>query len=82
MVRETEMSKLASQQCAANKKCVEKEKGVLLIQYQTSDQVPVRHTLYTPGGVMHTNNHLRGTWRTMLSDGPVHIAKLMRLVRV
>ncbi len=55
---------------------------MLLIQYQTSDQVPVRHTLYTPGGVMHTNNHLRGTWRTMLSDGPVHIAKLMRLVRV
>ena len=35
-----------------------------------------RHTVYTPGGVLHTNNYLRGTWRTMLSNGFVNEAKM------
>lgn len=34
----------------------------------TAFQVPVRHTLYIPPMVIHSNDHLRGTWRTMLSD--------------
>ena len=43
-------------------------------------RIPIRHTLYIPGGVIHTNDYLKGTWRTMLSDaGPpidhVHLRK-------
>ena len=43
-------------------------------------RIPVRHTLFIPGGVIHTNDYLKGTWRTMLSDaGPpidhVHLCK-------
>ncbi|CAG2238152.1 SWAP70 [Mytilus edulis] len=34
----------------------------------TAFQLPVRHTLYCPGGVIHCNDYLKGTWRTMLSD--------------
>ena len=42
--------------------------------------IPVRHTLYIPGGVIHTNDYLKGTWRTMLSNGGppidhVHLCK-------
>ena len=39
-------------------------------------KVPTRHTIYTPGGVMHTNNYLKGTWRTMLADGPIDEGKV------
>jgi len=42
----------------------------------TAFQVPTRHTIYTPGGVMHTNNYLKGTWRTMLADGPINEGKI------
>lgn len=42
----------------------------------TAFKVPSRHTVFTPAGVIHTNNYLRGTWRTMLSDSPVCEAKL------
>ena len=34
----------------------------------TGFKIPTRHTLYLPGGVIHCNDYLRGTWRTMLSD--------------
>ncbi|CAC5425133.1 SWAP70 [Mytilus coruscus] len=34
----------------------------------TAFRLPVRHTLYVPGGVIHCNDYLKGTWRTMLSD--------------
>ncbi|VDI70778.1 switch-associated protein 70 [Mytilus galloprovincialis] len=34
----------------------------------TAFRLPVRHTLYVPGGVIHPNDYLKGTWRTMLSD--------------
>ncbi|CAC5358321.1 unnamed protein product [Mytilus coruscus] len=34
----------------------------------TAFRLPVRHTLYVPGGVIHSNDYLKGTWRTMLSD--------------
>ena len=34
----------------------------------TAFKVPQRHTLYVPPGVIHSNDYLRGTWRTMLSD--------------
>jgi len=40
--------------------------------------VPIRHTVYTPGGVIHTNSFLKGTWRTMLSDGAINEAALVR----
>lgn len=34
----------------------------------TGFRIPVRHTLYVPGGTIHSNDYLKGTWRTMLSD--------------
>jgi Ca2+-binding EF-hand superfamily protein len=34
----------------------------------TAFKVPTRHTLYVPGGTIHSNDYLKGTWRTMLSD--------------
>ncbi|XP_052776936.1 uncharacterized protein LOC128214485 [Mya arenaria] len=34
----------------------------------TGFKIPVRHTLYIPGGTIHCNDYLSGTWRTMLSD--------------
>ena len=36
--------------------------------HMTGFKIPTRHTLYLPGGVIHSNDYLRGTWRTMLSD--------------
>jgi len=30
--------------------------------------IPPLHTLVLPGGVIHSNDYLKGTWRTMLSD--------------
>jgi len=44
----------------------------------TAFQVPRRHTVFTPAMVIHTNNYLRGEWRTMLSDDPVTEVKLHR----
>ena len=41
-------------------------------------KVPTWHTLFTPSHVLHTNNYLRGTWRTMLSDQWVNEGKLER----
>ena len=45
----------------------------------TAFKVPTRHTLYLPGGVIHSNDYLKGTWRTMLSDETeidhVHLVK-------
>ncbi|XP_013417464.1 uncharacterized protein LOC106178715 [Lingula anatina] len=45
----------------------------------TGFRVPVRHTLYIPGGCIHSNDYLKGTWRTMLSDETdidhVHLVK-------
>ena len=43
---------------------------------EIEEKVPTRHTVYTSGGVLHTNNYLRGTWRTMLSNGFVNEAKI------
>ena len=41
-------------------------------------RIPTRHTLYIPSGVIHSNDYLKGTWRTMLSDGPIDHAHLFR----
>ena len=41
-------------------------------------QVPTWHTLYTPPHLLHTNNYLSGTWRTMLADQPVNEGKITR----
>ena len=41
-------------------------------------QVPEQNTIFTPGGVLHTNNYQKGTWRIMLSEGPVEEMKLKR----
>ena len=41
-------------------------------------KVPTWHSLFTPSHVLHTNNYLRGTWRTMLSDQWVNEGKLER----
>jgi len=51
----------------------EMDKNLLEI---TAFMVPNQSTIYTPGGVMHTNNYLQGTWRTMLADGPINEAKM------
>jgi len=48
----------------------------LLCLQITAFQVPQRHSVFTPGGVLHSNNYLRGTWRTMLSDQNIQEAKL------
>ncbi|XP_052711696.1 uncharacterized protein LOC128186004 [Crassostrea angulata] len=34
----------------------------------TAFRVPKRHTLYVPANCIHSNDYLKGTWRTMLSD--------------
>ena len=34
----------------------------------TAFKVPTRHTLYLPGGIIHSNDYMKGTWRIMLSD--------------
>ena len=34
----------------------------------TAFKIPKRHTLYIPGNCLHSNDYLKGTWRTMLSD--------------
>jgi len=44
----------------------------------TGFQVPTRHTVLTPKDVLHTNNYLRGTWRTMLADGFINEGKLFK----
>ncbi|XP_062617037.1 uncharacterized protein LOC134278762 [Saccostrea cucullata] len=31
-------------------------------------KIPKRHTLYIPENCIHSNDYLKGTWRTMLSD--------------
>ena len=41
-------------------------------------EVPEQHTIFTPGGVLHMNNYQKGTWRIMLSEGPVEEMKLKR----
>ncbi|XP_048751565.2 uncharacterized protein LOC125663313 [Ostrea edulis] len=34
----------------------------------TAFKIPRRQTLYIPGNSIHSNDYLKGTWRTMLSD--------------
>lgn len=54
-----------------------KDGDVLLL---TAFRVPQMHTLYIPGGVVHSNDYLLGTWRTMLSwtsEKPIDHVKLM-----
>ena len=52
------------------------------VMHLTAFQVPRRHTLYVPGGTLHSNDYLKGTWRTMLSDEAdidhVHLMKRRR----
>jgi len=32
------------------------------VLHLTAFRIPVRHTLYIPGGTIHTNDYLKGTW--------------------
>ncbi|CAF1625729.1 unnamed protein product, partial [Didymodactylos carnosus] len=34
----------------------------------TGFHIPTKHTLYVPPLTIHSNDYLKGTWRTMLSD--------------
>ena len=34
----------------------------------TAFRIPLKHTLYVPPLTIHSNDYLKGTWRTMLSD--------------
>jgi len=56
-------------------KFANKEKTVLHV---TAFKVGEFCTIFTPGGVLHTNNYQKGTWRIMLSEGPVSEYKLIR----
>ena len=38
------------------------------ILHLTGFRIPQRHALFIPGGTLHINDYLKGTWRTMLSD--------------
>ena len=46
-------------------KFVDEEESVLHI---TGFHIPQRHCIFIPGGTIHINDYLKGTWRTMLSD--------------
>ena len=34
----------------------------------TAFNIPLKHTIYVPPLTIHSNDYLKGTWRTMLSD--------------
>lgn len=38
------------------------------IMHLTGFQIPQKHCIFIPGGTIHINDYLKGTWRTMLSD--------------
>ena len=38
------------------------------ILHLTGFQIPAKHCMFIPGKVIHINDYLKGTWRTMLSD--------------
>ena len=38
------------------------------ILHITGFHIPQKHCIFIPGDTIHTNDYLRGTWRTMLSD--------------
>ena len=45
----------------------------------TAFKIPTLHTLYLPGGTIHSNDYLKGTWCTMLSDeAPIDQVRLLR----
>ena len=44
----------------------------------TAFKVPTRHTLYLPGGLIHSNDYMKGTWRTMLSDAAIDHCHIMK----
>ena len=45
----------------------------------TGFSIPRGETLWIPGGVIHTNNYLRGKWNTMLKiNEPIEAVKLHR----
>ena len=45
----------------------------------TAFNVPKRHTVYVPPNVIHSNDYLQGTWRTMLSDeAHIDLVQLMK----
>merc|ERR1712061_895973 len=46
-------------------KFVDEEETIL---HLTGFQVPARHCMLIPANVIHINDYLKGTWRTMLSD--------------
>ena len=47
------------------------------ILHLTGFQIPKKHCMYIPGDVIHINDYLKGTWRTMLSDAaPIDYAYL------
>ncbi|CAF1359306.1 unnamed protein product [Didymodactylos carnosus] len=47
----------------------------------TAFKIPTRHTLYVPPLTIHSNDYLKGTWRTMLSDATQINHVLLELAR-
>ena len=56
-------------------KFVNEEETILHI---TGFHLQQRHCIFIPGGTIHINDYLKGTWRTMLSDGPVDYVYLVK----
>ena len=48
------------------------------ILHITGFHIPQRHCIFIPGGTIHINDYLKGTWRTMLSDGPIDYVYLVK----
>ena len=46
-------------------KFMDEEETILRL---TGFRIPARHCMFLPGGAPHSNDYLKGTWRTMLSD--------------
>ena len=47
----------------------------------TGFKIPTGHTLHVPAYTIHSNDYLKGTWRTMLSHEPHidHVQLVRRL---
>lgn len=44
----------------------------------TAFQIPIRHALYIPPNTIHSNDYLKGKWRTMLAEADIDRVVLKR----
>ena len=48
------------------------------VLHVTAFKIPKHHVLYIPSNCIHSNDYFEGKWRTMLSDKPIDIVKLVK----